>query len=59
MKPPQADGFGTTALYLFLDPGITMDDQKYNERLQDKLEIHMHIHGCSKFTQVGAPCYKA
>lgn len=39
---------GTPVLY-FLDPGKTVNDQKYLEILEDKLEIHIHIHGCNTF----------
>lgn len=44
----------------FLAAGLYFVDnkngQKYLEQLQDKLEIHIHVHDCNIFMHNGVPC---
>lgn len=49
---------GTAALF-FLQPGTTMNGQKYVDLLKDKLELHMAVHNCTIFMQDGAPCHRS
>ena len=35
-----------------------MNGIKYVQLLKEKLKLHVHVHGCTIFTQDGAPCHR-
>ena len=45
--------------FAFLPTGTTMNGQKYLEWLQDKLKLHMEIHGSTILMQDGAPRHRS
>ncbi|KAK6173376.1 hypothetical protein SNE40_016841 [Patella caerulea] len=49
---------GTAGLY-FLPKGQTMNGQRYEKLLEEKLLLHMEVHKCSIFMQDGAPCHRS
>ena len=49
---------GTAGLF-FLQPGTTMNGQKYLNLMKEKLQLHMSVHECTIFMQDGAPCHRS
>ena len=42
----------------FVPLNSTMNGIKYVQLLKEKLKLHVHVHGCTIFTQDGAPCHR-
>ena len=40
----------------FIAPNTTMTGPKYVELLKDTRKLHLHVDGCTIFTQDGASC---
>ena len=49
---------GAAGLYFIL-PNTAMNEPKYMQLLKEKLKLHMHVHGCTSFTQDGAHCHRS
>ena len=46
---------GTAGLY-FVPPNTTINGPRHVEMLEQKLDLHMHIHECNRFMHDGASC---
>ena len=46
---------GATGLY-FIPPSTTLNGPKY---VEEKLNVHMHVIGCTSFVQDGAPYHRS
>ena len=49
---------GTAGLY-FLPPHTTINGPRSIEMLEQKLDLHMHVHECNIFMHDGALCHKS